>query len=249
MSVTADTRMPTASPTGPLRASLPVWGLFGRGLLVGIGELLIVPFPWVAAYFYRFVCDHVMLPDGRRLSFAGRGGDIWYVFMAIPALVWAIQAVWLVAILSSDDPAAFGQSSEADLIHVIGFAANLVFWALAVVILRWLVAHVKSPDGTISLTFVGGILPFIGWNILLILSVFTIIGWAWVLKFMLRWICRNVAGTLAFDFVGTGLEILWRVIVLALASMFIIPIPWMMRWYANWLISQLAVVPPGTGAP
>jgi hypothetical protein len=245
MSMTADTRVPAASPTGRLRPSLPALELFGWCLLVAIGEVLIVPFPWVAAAFYQFVCDHVALPDGRRLRFAGRGGDIWYIFMAIPALLWAIQAVALGAMIASGNPEAFAHSSEAQVINVLGFAVNLVFWALSVLIFRWFVANVKSEEGPLSLSFEGGILPFIGWNILLFLSFLTIIGWAWVLKFMLRWICRNVAGTLAFDFVGSGWSILWRSYVLVLVCIFIIPIPWMMRWYVSWFIAEVAVVPPG----
>jgi hypothetical protein len=121
---------------------------------------------------------------------------------------------------------------------------NFVFWVLAIVIFRWFVAHVKTEDGTLSLTFEGSILAFIGWNLLYLLSILTIIGWAWVMKFMLRWVCRNVAGTLAFDFVGSGVDILWRTFAMALACIPIIPIPWVMRWYMNWFISQVAVVQP-----
>ena len=69
MSVTADTRGPAVSPMGPLRPSIPALGLFGTGLLVGIGEILIVPFPWVTTVFYQFLCEHVDLPDGRRLAY------------------------------------------------------------------------------------------------------------------------------------------------------------------------------------
>jgi hypothetical protein len=232
---------------GPLRPSIPALGLFGTGLLVGIGEILIVPFPWVTTVFYQFLCEHVDLPDGRRLAFTGRGGDIWYVFMAIPGLMWTIQIVSLSLMVRSGNPAAFAHSPEAHLINVIGFATNLVFWALTFLILRWFVANVRSQDGTLSLTFEGGMLAFIGWNILVILSFITIIGWAWVLKFMMRWLCRNVAGTLAFDFVGSGLSILWRSIVMPLGFIFIIPIPWVMRWYVSWFIRQVVVVPPGGG--
>ena len=95
-----------------------------------------------------------------------------------------------------------------------------------------------------SLSFEGGYLPYIGWNILLGLSFITIIGWAWVAKFMMQWICRNVRGTAEFDFTATGLSILWRTLVAVLLTILIIPIPWVMQWYAQWMISQVSVVRP-----
>jgi hypothetical protein len=110
-----------------------------------------------------------------------------------------------------------------------------------VLLLKWVCANVTTEDGSMKLTFEGGYLPYIGWNILLALSFITIIGWAWVAKFMAQWVCRNVRGTAAFEFNATGLSILWRTLVTGLLSILIIPIPWMMRWYTEWMISQVSV--------
>jgi hypothetical protein len=41
-----DGRASSVAPTAALNASFPVWGLFGRSLLVMIGFLLIIPSPW-----------------------------------------------------------------------------------------------------------------------------------------------------------------------------------------------------------
>jgi hypothetical protein len=79
------------------------------------------------------------------------------------------------------------------------------------------------------------------------LSIFTIIGWAWVYAAQTRWYCRNIQGTRReVTFNGTGLEFLWRFIVAGLASMLIIPAPWMYRWIARWLASQTVLVERGT---
>lgn len=244
MSLTADTRLANPSPPGTLKASLPVWGLLGHSLLVAIGQITIVPFPWTATLFYEFMCEHVALPDGRRLKFTGRGGDIWYVFMAIPLMFWAIEAASLVAMGRYPSAVAFASSSDAHIINVLSLAANVVLWVFSLVILRWVVEHVTSEDGTLSLGFDGGIAAFVGWNILFIVSFITIVGWAWVMKGMLRWICRHVTGSLAFDFLGGGGAILWRTLVLWLTCLLILPIPWMIRWYTNWLLSQIGVMPP-----
>jgi hypothetical protein len=215
-----------AAPTGALNATLPVWGLFGRALLVMIGFLLIIPSPWTGTAFYKWLCERVALPDGRPLKFTGKPGDIWYVFIA-----WSI-ATWI------------GQFpyGDSDRFQFAGLIAIPLSWILTVLLLKWVCANVTTEDGSLKLTFEGGYLPYIGWNILLVLSVFTIIGWAWVAKFMMRWICRNVRGTVGFDFTATGLAILWRTLVSVLLTVLIIPIPWMMRWLTRWMISQVSVV-------
>src|SRR5207302_11197318 len=78
--------LPPALGTGgqqgaPLAPRLPTWPLFGRSLLVIIGQLLIIPAPWVWTSFYRWFIDHIDLPNGKKVSFAGQPGDIWYIFM------------------------------------------------------------------------------------------------------------------------------------------------------------------------
>jgi hypothetical protein len=209
--------VPVAS--GPLIADLPVWGLFGRAVLAFLGTVVVIPSPWTSTIFYRFFNEHISLPDGARLRFAGQPLDIWWVFIVISLCVW-LRAI----------PYA-------------GLPCALVTWAMGVFVLRWACQKLETARGSLNLTFEGGILPYIGWNVLLIVSFVTIVGWAWVMRAMIRWICQNVRGSLAFEFQGAGLEILWRVLVLAFGSIFLIPIPWLMRWYANWLISQVHVVP------
>lgn len=231
MSMPPDRRVVSASPLGPLRPEFPVWGLFGRGLLVVLGHILIVPSPWTSTSFYKFLTERIALPDGRRLKFAGQPGDIWYAFIAFSVLTWLHPSL-----------------DRSGLPQAFGLALMLASWALMVLILKWFCTNVRSEDGRLSLSFEGGYWAYIGWNILLIVSFVTIVGWAWVTKYMVQWICRNVRGTLSFDFTATGWEILWRTLVFLLASMLVIPIPWMIRWYADWMISQISVIQPGAAA-
>ena len=134
-------------------------------------------------------------------------------------------------------------SLVAQFVPFVGLLAHLGDAALGVLVIRWFCSHLGTADGATKLNFEGGIWTYIGWNILLGLSIISIIGWAWVAKAMIRWVCQNVRGTLAFDFTGTGGAILWRTLVVVLASIFIIPIPWMTRWYAVWIVSQIEVSP------
>jgi len=208
------------APAGHLTANFTVWGLFWRSLLAGLGSLFVIPAPWVKTTYYRYLGVSTVLPDGRRFTFSGQPGDIWLVFVGI-------------AILGT-----YGR-----FIPFFGFLLSFGSLALTVLVFRWFCAHLGTEDGTTKLTFEGGIWSYIGWMLVLILSILSIIGWAWVAKAMIRWLCRNVKGTLAFDFTGTGAGILWRSLVVVLACMFIIPIPWMMRWYAAWVVSQIEVSP------
>jgi hypothetical protein len=207
-------------PAGGLIATLPVWGLFGRCLLLAIGSFLIVPAPWTGPAFYRFIGAHTALPDGRRLTFSGQAGDIWLVFVGVSIL------------------------GMAGLVIPFGNLLAMPFsWALTVLIIRWFCAKLGSEDGFVKLAFNGGVWNYLGWSLLLNLSFFTIIGWAWVLRLMMRWICQNVSGTVRFDFHGTGSAILGRTVLLGLLSIFIIPIPWVTRWYMVWFISQIKAQP------
>jgi len=208
----------SVTPSGYLTADFEVWGLFWRLFLVAIGSFLIVPAPWVNTTYYRYIGVSTALPDGRRFTFSGRPGDIWLVFVGIAILGLLAQFV------------PYG-----------GILLNLGSFALSVLVLRWFCSHLGTEDGTTRLTFEGGIWNYIGWNFLLGLSIVTIIGWAWVAKGLLQWLCQNVRGTLAFEFTGTGSAILWRSLAVVLASIFIIPIPWMARWYAAWIVSQIQV--------
>ena len=210
----------------PLEPDFPALGLFGRLLLVVIGQLLIVPSPWTSTIWYRFLVERVALPNGQPLRFTGQAGDIWPVFVAAALVGWLQQA-----------PSYF------HLHWAYGLAGLLLTWALAFLMCRWFVEHVTTDDGRVQLAFEGSMLAFIGWQALIIVSFVTIVGWAWATSAFMRWLCRNVQGNLAFDFVGSGLGILWRTVAFTLACVLIIPIPWAFSWIANWFASQIVAVP------
>lgn len=203
------------TPTDALASHLGVWGLFWRMLVSGIGAMLIIPSPWTNTMFYRYIVECTWLPSGRRLTFAGKPGDIWYVFIGIP-LVFLLGLIPFAGLLT---------------LPLVCFLNYLVFC--------WIVQKVGTEDGSMKLEFTGGFWGYFGWFLLMILSFITIIGWAWVAKFFIRWLCRNVSGTTNFDFVGTGWGILWRYFVFSLVASLLIPIPWLLRWFTAWLISQV----------
>jgi hypothetical protein len=110
-------------------------------------------------------------------------------------------------------------------------------------VLRWVVANISADGRPLGLSFRGSAWAYLGWFVFYMVSIITIIGWAWVMTAWLRWMAGNIAGTRrAVVFNGSGWGVLWRSIVFSLACGLIIPIPWVLAWYVRWYVSQFAVV-------
>jgi hypothetical protein len=205
---------------GPLSIDLPLLPLLGRFLLVMIGALLIIPSPWTSTSFYRWMASRMTVPGRPNFAFTGQPLDIWYVFIAMGVMSYVGN---------------YDNTLQLIVIPVEAFLS----WML----LRWLFGNLSSNGQQLPIAFNGSVVAFIGWELLMIISFITIIGWAWVIAAWMRWICRNISGTRReVIFIGTGLEILWRTIVFSIGCIFIIPIPWALRWYNAWFISQFALV-------
>jgi hypothetical protein len=209
---------------GPLSINLGLWEFLGRGLLYVTGMALVIPAPWVATSFYRWILSRVRVPDRPNFAFNGQPMDIWYALAGIGVLAYVGLA--------------------GNLIHLICFLAQgFLSW----MIVRWVVGNLSSNGQPLPIAFNGSPLIFIGWQVLLVISAITIVGWAWVIAAQLRWICRNIGGThREIVFNATGLEILWRTLVLMFGCAFIIPIPWVIRWYTQWYVSQFELAERAT---
>ena len=193
-----------------------------RGLVTLIGMILVIPAPWVLVWFMKWFVPCVSVPGRPNLSFEGA---------AMTIVPWFFGAIVVAVVISYLD------------IQALNLVETLLQFALTWLFVRWFVANLASNGQPIGLSFSGTIWAFIGWNILFVLSIFTIIGWAWVYVAQMRWFCRNIQGTRReVTFTGTGLEFLWRAIVSAIACFFIIPIPWVYRWFGQWLASQTVLV-------
>jgi hypothetical protein len=205
---------------GQVASDFGVWALFGRGLLLIVGTLLVIPAPWVFTAFYRWIIPHIHVPQRPNLAFTGQVGDIWWVF-----ILYAL--------------CTYGGLPH---IHYLPLVLIPIEAALFWVTIRWVLANISSEGQPLGLRFVGDVWKYIGWNIFIDVSIISIIGWAWVETAWVRWMTRNIEGTARpVFFNASGLEVLWRTIVAALACIFIIPIPWMIHWYWRWFLSQFSV--------
>lgn len=204
-----------------LSIDIGLWSYLGWTLLYGIGQIFVIPAPWTATALYRYVAERTKVPGRGRLGFAGQPLDIWYVLMGIALLMYV--------------------SAGGFIIQLVAIAATAY---LSWMVLRWVLSKLLIDGRPAGISFEGGPLPYVGFYLLLVVSIVTIVGWAWVTTAWMRWICNNIGGTRrAVVFDGSGIEVLWRGIVVAIGCFFIIPIPWVISWYTRWFMSQIVLVP------
>jgi uncharacterized protein DUF4339 len=212
---------------GPMSIDFGIWDFTWRSIVLWLGVIFIIPTPWVVVMYCRWILSCVYVPGRPNLSFTGQPATLFWYFAAVVLFI-------VVAMIGSDT-----------LNNLMFFVQLALYWLF----IKWFVANIASNGQPLGLSFSGSIWGYFGWNILAVLSIFTIIGWAWVYTAQMRWMCRHVEGTRReVVFNATGLEFLWRSLVTFIACAFIIPIPWVMRWFMRWQFSQVALVERGTFA-
>jgi GYF domain 2 len=211
--------------SGPISFEFEIWDFTWRSLVLVISVVFIIPLPWALLMYCRWIVSCAHIPQRPNLGFTGRAVDLMWFYAA--ALLF-IAAAWT-------------QSQALNL--AVDVVQLVLYWLL----IKWFMANLTSNGRPLELTFSGSFWGFLGWSLLSVVSIITIVGWAWVYVAQLRWMCRHIEGTRReVEFNATGLEFLWRSLVTALGSLFIIPIPWMYRWFTRWLASQIALVDRGT---
>ncbi len=209
-------------PGGPLSIDFGIWDFTWRSLLLVFGILLVIPAPWVIAMYCRWIVSCTHVPGRPNLSFTGQAGTI---------ALWFFGAIIVAFAVSRIDVQLFN-SLEI-------FAQFTLYWLF----IRWFISNIASNGQPMGLTFSGSVVAYIAWNLLVVLAIFTVIGWAWAYVAQVRWFCRNIQGTRReVIFTGTGLQFLWRTLVALIVSLFIITIPWMYRWLTQWMVSNTVLV-------
>jgi uncharacterized membrane protein YjgN (DUF898 family) len=178
---------------------------------------------WVYAAACRWFCRNLVFSDGATADFSGRAGQI---------LGW--WALWILV---------GWRGWHEFLVYAVFF--EVAFWLVGLVVslalTRWFTEHVELSSGT-RFRFTGGFWELAAWEVLLGLSVLTIIGWAWVLAGMYRWFARHTESkTRALRFHGEGPQILWRTLATLLFSIPVVTIPWAFLWYTRWLVGNTTI--------
>lgn len=216
----------------------------GRDLLTADGLLFlllavsIVGAPWAYLRAARWFTGHVVVGTGATLRFTGRVGVVFGFFLAL-VIVGALQRVDL-----TDTEALGGPSLFLFLVVMTWSVGQYVLnvflsWALT----RWQFMSTVSSSGEPT-AFSGGFAAYLGYQVLIILSFFTVVGWGWAGAAYLRWLSSHVhSGGYRGEFRGTGLQVLWRILVMIVGSVPIVTVPMMFCWFSRWQFSQTVGVP------
>ncbi len=218
---------PAAGFAGAIEPSFPGWGLTWRTVVSAIGVISVVAAPWAGLWFYRWFAGRIALPGGRRLRLEADLRETWPLFVAMGAANW-----------SEDALGETGMTRAAVLSISVLIEAGLTAW-----LFTWLLPRLRSDDDAARLGFEGSFLGLAAWVVLLYVGIVSLIGWAWALKNMLRWIARRTAGPLAFDFHATGFEVLWRTLLFFLLCAPVVTIPWAFGRWTNWILAQISAEP------
>ena len=130
-----------ADSEGPLWVDLDLWTFLGWAVLFVIGAAFIIPAPWTATYFYRYVIERIHVPGRGPLAFTGQPLDIWYVFIGLGVLSYV------------------GTSHRAilELLALVGQA--FLSW----MVIRWLAANIVADKRAAEIRFEGSPLAYVGW--------------------------------------------------------------------------------------
>ncbi len=205
------------SPPWLLHTSSP-----GLTLVWTLWFILAMAGAWIFAAACRSFIRSLRFSDAVTSDFSGRGGEVlgWWVLWVLAGRQWKI-----------DDPQA---ALLAGALYFLGLWATLN-------IMRWFAGHVEL-SGKSRFSFVGTYWELLGWEVLLAISVLSIIGWAWVMAAMYRWMARSTrARDASLRFHSTGGQILWRTAAAILFSIPVVTIPWAWHWYVRWLVQSTTI--------
>ncbi len=198
---------PSASPgQGPMIGDFSGWGLIWRGFVFGCGVALIVTAPWAGRWFYGWIASRLSLANGAKLRLESTLQSCGHLFViwGVAAIGPAAYRIWNVATFG---PAPFRPDPGHVLVNLVG---NVCIVVVSYMIVRWFARSLRSADNSLDIEFTGGFWAYFGWDILMVLSIFTVIGWAWVIKGKMRWMCQRTVGSHSFEFIASGWQILWR---------------------------------------
>jgi hypothetical protein len=206
---------------GALSLEAGTWAVFGRSLLLPIGNALVIPAPWIATSVYRWFVSHLHVPHRQNLAFTGQPGDIWYAFVL------------------SGLSGYVGFSGIPYIQYIVIPIQAYLSWMMV----RWFIEHISSEGQRLPLTFTGKPLAYVGWYVFGIVSIISIVGWAWVMTAWMRWLCQNVSGTRRrIVFEASGWQVLGNTILFVVGMIPIVTIPWVLRWYVRWFVSRFELV-------
>lgn len=216
--------------TGRLDFSGTAMQLLGWTLLSAFSFLVVLPSAWVQAAMARWICRNLRFSDGTTAIFRGTGGQVlgWWTLYILVVVGFQVANI-------------MASKLGIGAVVLVLLAYLVINAGIGLKLIGWFISNVELSSGP-RLSFAGTYGGLLGWTALSILSIYTIIGFAWVGTAMYRWFARNTRGIgVEFQFHGKGHQLLWRLLVFLLACVLIIPIPWMSLWVMRWMIRSISM--------
>ena len=225
--------------------------IFSAEFLKSLGwAATIVGLPVAILIWCRWWIRHIVLTDGTTFIFSGTLKQS-FLLTLLAILAGLPQEIARAIGISGVVDRSLGPALLVALPALVSLYLLGGFILPALVqreFLKWWCDDTQPITGA-GITFVGRPWPFIGWNVAHVLSIFTIIGWAWVFRAYAQWVCTNITSAgRSFRFTGSGAEILWRGSVTFAACCGIVTLPWALVWFARWFYRNITVEIPQDSA-
>ena len=208
-----------------------------NGMVALLCAVSFVGFPAAIVFIYRWLARNTYIRSGQNLAFVGAIGVMYWITFLYLLLQLAQR------FLPLDN---FYALFSAPWLRLTVVALTvLFFYALqgwvGFLQLRYCVKNLCLPDGT-KLEVNVPLGKYIGIQLVGILSLVTVIGWAWWGVWYMKWLARRIsAPNVSFRFSGTDLQCLWRVTAALVASAPLVTIPWTYAWLVRWFVSSVEI--------
>jgi hypothetical protein len=212
--------------------------IFSRnGLLALLCGISVVGIPYAGLLYYRWTARNTETVNGNKFIFTG---GLWTLYG-----LSGCQVLTALCFRSRRLREFYGHFHSSSGIFAAMIALLLlqssVNGMLGFLYLRYFFTNVEDTQHK-KINFEVPFLRYVAFSVLVFLSLFTIIGWAWCAAWLYRWIFKNLrleGATIHFN--GTGFSFLWRTIVFAVCCAPVVTAPWSIVWFSRWLISSVEI--------
>lgn len=208
-----------------------------NGLIAIVSVVSMIGIPVGQVFMTRWIARNTQTRGGKAFTFVGSIG----VAYGIAGLSVAAQMVQKFAPWDR----LYTIFTSSSLVWIAVGLATIFCYALAGAVqflgFRYFSENIRSSDGK-RLGSVVRFFPFVGFQLLGLFSLLTVVGWAWLTVWYTRWIAKQlIAPGVDIRFVGSGFQLLWRTVAACVASVPLLTIPWTISWFLRWYITSFEI--------
>jgi len=152
-----------------------------------------IPEAWWKRGFCRWMLRHISATDGSKAAFSAKPKHVWFWFPLLWILIMAQHPL-----------------RDSAMRLPVNAVEIILGWWVGWRITKWMIAGLELQNG-VKFRFTAPPLQYAGWSALIVLSFFTIVGWAWAIIAFLKWVFRHVESDRAeLRVLAQPADLLWR---------------------------------------